>query len=516
MRAAVYARLSRQKAEGELGLNIEDQQVIGVQVVEHRGWTLIPGPDAHGTFTDDGISAYKDVDRPKWQALLASEPDVVVVRDAARLYRNWEDHAALLRTKARVVEWLDDETADADLDAALQHTDTESFGNKTLGNRTYSQKVSKGVKRKLRVKASNGAWPHGGTRPFGYHHPPNCCPTGTEGCAPGAIIEGEAKVIRDLAERWLAGAKLSHLCAWLAAEGVVTPVGKPWQYARLRAMLAGPRIAGIRTHNGVETKGTWPAIVDPDLHSRLVTAASESLVRRANENGTYLLSSIVWCACGNKMYGLTQRSKSGERVRYVCRGPEGCQVGIAGPATDQFVYNRSFMAVLAPELQSQEQSRRDLDEARASAVDLRARVEELDDEYWTKRTITKDRWISLSARLTAEVAEAEAREADAKQRLARLRDAPATAEALATRWQAADTRERNRLLRVAVERVVVHRRVPGRGQFDPTRIEIRLRDGQVLRLARDEVPTVAQEQALMAAVPVQPAGAATAPLKAGV
>jgi site-specific DNA recombinase len=513
MRAAVYARLSRSKKVEELGLNIKDQQASGLAVVAHRGWDLIEGPD-DGTFTDDGKGAWADdVYRPRWEALKLAKPDVIVVRDAARLGRNWDDHAWLVRSKARVVEWLGEE-ADMDLDAPLLDTDSEAFGNKTVGNRAYSKKISVSVKRKVKTKAAGGAWPHGGTRPFGYHHPPNCCDD--QGCEPGAIIDAEADVILKTAERWLSGESLSALCRDLTEQGVMTPKGLPWQYARLRAMLSGPRIAGIRTHNGVETKGTWPAIVDEDLHRRLRSAASESMTRRANENGTYLLTSIVWCACGNKMYGLRQRSKAGERVRYVCRGPEGCQVGIAGPATDEFVYNRSFMAILAPELQSQEQTRRDLDAAQAAVVDLKSRIEELDDEYWVKRSITKERWVGLSETLRKEAEETEARERDARQRLVRLRDAPTTAEALAERWLVADVRERNRLLRVAVERVVVHPRVPGRGQFDPTRIEIRLRDGQVLRLARDEVPTVAQEQALMAAVPVQPAGAATALLKAGV
>lgn len=494
MRAVVYARLSRSKKVEELGLNIKDQQASGLAVVAHRGWDLIEGPD-DGTFTDDGKGAWADdVYRPRWEALKLAKPDVIVVRDAARLGRNWDDHAWLVRSKARVVEWLGEE-ADVDLDAPLLDTDSEAFGNKTVGNRAYSKKISVSVKRKVKTKAAGGAWPHGGTRPFGYHHPPKCCDD--EGCKPGAIIEAEADVILKTAERWLEGESLSALCRDLTSRGVLTPMGKPWQYARLRAMLSGPRIAGIRTHNGVETKGTWPAIVDDDLHRRLKTAASESMTRRANENGTYLLTSIVWCACGKKMYGLTQRSSTGTRVRYVCRDPQGCGAGIAGPATDTFVFNKSFMAILAPELRNQEQSQRDLAAASADAADLQERVKELDAEYWEARSIDKQRWLDLSARLTKSLAEAEAREADVRQRLLRLRDAPTTAEALAERWQQADTRERNRLLRVAIERVVIHPRVPGRGQFDPTRIEIRLRDGQVLRLDRDEVLTAADEKALM-------------------
>lgn len=205
VRAAVYARLSRQKADAEMGLNIGDQQAIGKQLVERRGWTLVPGPTAD-TFTDDGMGAFKDdAKRPAWEAMLAAKPDVIVVRDAARLGRNFPDYTALLLTKAKVVVWLDDETGDVNWDVQAVSIDTEAFMSAQVGNRVYSQKIQKGVKRKNRLKAAAGGWPHGGTRPFGYHHPPQCCKPRGEDCQPGAIIEAEAKVIRDVAERWLGG-----------------------------------------------------------------------------------------------------------------------------------------------------------------------------------------------------------------------------------------------------------------------------------------------------------------------
>ncbi len=490
LRAAVYARLSRPKDTAELGVNIEDQESIGRAVVAHRGWRLVD------VFTDNGRGAYQDnVERPAWERMLAARPDVIIVRDEERLARHMKEYVALLGTKARVVAWLDVETAEADLEAPLQNTDTDEFAQKIVGARSYSRKIGSKVKRKVKMKAAAGAWPHGGTRPFGYHH--SCCrdEQGRVACAPGTVRPEEAEVIREVADRWLGGETLMSLCRDLDRRGVRTPADKAWQYARLRAMLAGPRIAGIRTHHGVETRGQWEAIVSADLHARLVSAASESLSRRANENGTYLLSGIVWCACGSKMYGLTQRAQAGPRVRYVCRGPEGCQLGIAGPATDEFVFNRAFMSILAPEMRNAEESRRDLDGARATVADLRARIADLDAEYWERRSMSKERWVGVSERLAAELVEAKAREADVKQRLSRLRDAPTTAEALSRRWQAADTRERNRLLRVGVERVVVHPRPAGKGRFDPTRIELRLRDGQVLRLAAADVLTPAEERA---------------------
>jgi site-specific DNA recombinase len=502
LRAAVYARLSRQKADAEMGLNIGDQQAIGKQLVERRGWALVPGP-TDDTFTDDGRGAFKDdAKRPAWEAMLAAKPDIIVVRDAARLGRNFPDYTALLLTKAKVVVWLDDETGDVNWDAQAVSIDTEAFMSAQVGNRVYSQKIQKGVKRKNRLKAAAGAWPHGGTRPFGYHHPPQCCEPRGEDCQPGAIIEAEAKMIRDLAKRWLGGEKLSHLCADLADKGILTPAGKPWQYARLRNMLIGPRIAGLRTHLGVETKGAWGAIITEEMHQDLVAADAASSVRRAGQSNVYLLSDFIWCAaCDRRMYGHKQYGgKKGEphrsvRLRYICR--EGCGQGISLAHTEDFVRNRTVLAILAPQVRDQRAARDDMLSLREQAVELDSRLKDLDEAYWIERTIEKDRWVSLSRDLKAKRDEAQAQAQALARQLSVEQDLPSTAEALARRWQDGDVAERARLLRAGVSKVVVHAPRKG-GRFDPTRLEIRLRGGQVLRLDRDEVLTVGEEKALMA------------------
>lgn len=475
MRATVYARLSRPKDKAERGLNIEDQQTTGRQVVERRGWDLID------VFTDNGRGAYKDdARRAAWEAMLDAKPDVIVVRDEERLARRMREYVALLDTKAKVVAWLSAE-GDVDLDAPLQNTDTDEFANKIVGARSYSRKIGAKVRNKVRKKAANGSWPHGGTRPFGYHHPgpkTRCCPEGAAGCEPGVVKPDEAAVILEVAARWLAGESLSALCRDLTKRGVKTPAGKPWQYARLRQMLAGPRIAGIRTYNGVETRGQWDAIVSDELHRRLVTAAAKSMKKRANENGSYSLTSIIKCGrCDRTMYGHRQHStRNGERsvrLRYVCL--DGCGQGIAVPQTDEFVASHSFFAMLAPELCDRKQAQRDLEIAREQVSELESRIGELDVAYWQERTITKDRWLAQSTTLGTALKEAQARLSEAKQRVTRDRDLPETAAELGERWRDADARERNRLLRLAVDRVVIGKSTRG-GRFDPDRITIRFHD----------------------------------------
>jgi site-specific DNA recombinase len=475
MRAAVYARLSRPKDKQELGANIEDQQVIGEQLISrHDDWQHV------GTFTDNGRGAYKDdAKRPAWEQVLTSKPDIIVVRDAERLGRHPREYVALLDSKAKIIEWLDEETADVKWDAPVQNPDSDEFAQKTVGARSYSRKIGSKVKRKIRTKAAGGAWPHGGTRAFGYHD--HCCRDGAGNvtCLQGAIRDDEAPIILEVAERWLAGESLMALCRDLDSQGVTTPAGKPWQYARLRAMLSGPRIAGIRTHNGVEMKGQWEPIVSPDLHRRLVTAASAS-VKRVGENASYDLSGLVMCGiCGARMYGLKQTIKGVKRSRYVCRA-KGCGLGIAVAQTDLMVWSHAFMSILYPELRNQEQAKGDLAALTEKQGELDRRIAELDTAYWNDQTINKERWLSISGDLSTTLDAVKSQIKDLRRSLAQDRDLPTTAEDLAERMREADPRERNRLLKVGVGKVVISR-ATRTGRFDPDRVAIYLRTASDLQ-----------------------------------
>lgn len=183
------------------------------------------------------------------------------------------------------------------------------------------------------------------------------------------------------------------------------------------------------------------------------------------------------------------------RLRYICR--EGCGQGISLAHTEEFVRNRTVLAILAPQVRDQRAAREDMLSLREQATDLDSRLKDLDEAYWIERTIEKDRWVSLSRDLKAKRDEAQEQAQALARQLSVEQDLPSTAEGLARRWQEGDVAERARLLRAGVSKVVVHAPRKG-GRFDPTRIEIRLRDGQVLRLSRGDVLTAGDEKALMA------------------
>ena len=57
-------------------------------------------------------------------------------------------------------------------------------------------------------------------------------------------------MIRQLAERYLAGESMGSRARWIQDQEILTVTGAPWRTSTVRTILANPRIAVLRTHNG--------------------------------------------------------------------------------------------------------------------------------------------------------------------------------------------------------------------------------------------------------------------------
>src|SRR5215467_2651658 len=86
LRAGVYARLSETYDAAE---SVPTQVERGTGHAQRRGWAVA------ATFRDDGYSAFKEITRDGFAALIAAieagQVDVVIVRDIDRLTRNLAD-----------------------------------------------------------------------------------------------------------------------------------------------------------------------------------------------------------------------------------------------------------------------------------------------------------------------------------------------------------------------------------------------------------------------------------------
>ncbi len=102
-----------------------------------------------------------------------------------------------------------------------------------------SRRTSDRMKRKRRAEAKAGK-AHGGIRPYGYEKG-------------GMVVnEIEAEVIRKCADLILTGARTMSVVQMLNRRGIPTANGKAWYNRNLEQILTSRRIAGIRTHNGME------------------------------------------------------------------------------------------------------------------------------------------------------------------------------------------------------------------------------------------------------------------------
>ena len=245
MRVAIYVRLSEVRP-GDEAISLETQEADCRALVERKGWEVA------GVYRDAGRSAWADDrDRPAFTEMLAELEAGEVAGIVA-----WKQD----RLGRRVTE-----VADL-LDRCRQHsaalvTVTDSLDTTTPAGRMAAQVIaaaaemesantSMRVARAMDARAERGE-PAGGPRPFGYRRDGGTL----------TIDEAEAAIVRECAERVLAGETVGAILRDLQARDVRTSTGGPWRRRSLVYTLTAARIAGLRHHNGHTTPGSWEPIV---------------------------------------------------------------------------------------------------------------------------------------------------------------------------------------------------------------------------------------------------------------
>lgn len=149
------------------------------------------------------------------------------------------------------------------------------------------------------------------------------------------IVDEEATLIREAADRTLAGESTTAITDDWRRRGIVGILGRPWSRSGLRSMLRSRRLVGERTYRGeVVATDCWPPILDP------VTAAQVRHHLAGQPGGAHrrpspsLLQGRVRCGlCGTAMHSRGRR----DEPRYVCPPPRGCgQISIDRPALDEW------------------------------------------------------------------------------------------------------------------------------------------------------------------------------------
>lgn len=318
-RAVIYARISQDREGG--GLGVTRQEADCRKLADQLGWPVAD------VCTDDDISAYSGRRRPGYERMV-------------ELLKNGEAHAVIAWHTDRLHRTPRDLEDYIDLADALElRTVTVKTGPIDLGTpsgravartlcawaRFEVEHKSDRALRKARELAEAGKIGNGGPRPFGYQRIYAGGTGNRRKIAAHVIDPDEAAVVREVAQRLLAGEPLRGLCRDLNQRDITTSLGNQWTMQGLKQMILAARMAGLREHHGkVVAEAVWPAIIDRSTHERLRTLLTDpSRFTGVHGHTRYLLTGLLICGrCGEKL----RPARSAAVQRFGCRprGDGGC------------------------------------------------------------------------------------------------------------------------------------------------------------------------------------------------
>jgi DNA invertase Pin-like site-specific DNA recombinase len=453
---AVYARLSRAATTGDLE-KCEHQVELCRTYASSRGLRVA---DAY-VYQDNNLSAWKKrVRRPSWDALMAAaargEVAGILVYAVDRFCRRPKDLEALIElAEEHGISIEGPRSGRLDLTTA---TGRQQARWMALQAASESDNTSERIRTTLARKMAEGK-PMGAGRSFGFEV--------------GGQVQraSEVAIIREVAQRMLAGEPSAHIADDLNARKITTSRDGEWTPSNLTRLMARPRNGGLVEHHG-RIVGRIPG--EPVLDQATYEALSAQITSRRRgrrPTGRWLLTGLLTCEhCGHSMNGATL-VKQGRRV-YRCP-PQlgGCGRIVADAAGVEAEVSRR-MAELSSEpdriaaVSKEEQALTEARSAQLSAVeaieeqlvDLEAKLATGDiiaRAYDAARPILDKRLAAARAKL------------DGLSQPVTLTPIQAAAD-----WAEMTDAEKRSLIKRFRVRIVIGPHTPGVRRFDPSRVKI--------------------------------------------
>lgn len=327
-----------------------------------------------------------------------------------------------------------------------------------------SMRISQRVKSANRKLAREGKAHPGGMRPFGHER----------GCH--ALRQEEAAVIREAAERLIAGESLYAISMDWRARGIKTATGKEWTGANLRKTLSKPRLAGYRERDGelFRGEGGIVRILDDSVWEQVKTILADPARTRPEVRvARHLLTNLVCCGrCGQRMVAGTDR---GRRV-YICQPsshPGACgRMSCSAERAEEAIAEIWIAAFDSPDaVDSVSERVRAAAEAQDRLRDLRDRLAALTTAHFVEGVIDRPQYMDAKRELEARIADIEGEERR-RERTKRIAALQGNSQAV---WERASLSERRALLALVVARIAILPRGKQVARFDPTRMAIEWR-----------------------------------------
>jgi len=467
--AAVYVRISQDRSGLQAG--VLRQQEDCLDLAARLGY------EDPVVLVDNDVSAYEGGRRPGYELLveqIRAGVTTVVVWHVDRLYRQpreLEDLIGLVERHPVRIEAVRGGGLD------LNTVEGRLMARQLVAVAAYeSGHKSDRIKRAARRKAEQGAW-HGPAR-YGY--------------GPGGVlIPEEAAVVRQMADRFLAGESLRSIARWLNTSGIApgragTGTAGIWYPYTVRSVLASARISGQRAYapdrrsDPVEGReilgpGDWEAIITPEETARIRAILADPSRRSATPATRSLLGGIARCGrCGAGLTIVKHTTAPGGTVtlRYACRPdpsrPERGGVTISATHLDEHVAARVLHRLADPRTSARAGSTMAL---LAQISTLNARLADIDKDRQDKLLSVREHSAARTAAQEALTAAGRALAAVTGEAVA-LHGAPiGDRAALDAWWECLDVSSRRAVIKALTRRLTVGPGQRGRG-FDPARVRI--------------------------------------------
>lgn len=479
---ALYCRLSPRPDGSYEGVDAQEKW--------GRDYAASAWPDLPvEVFADAGISAANGDHRPEYERLrewLAAD----------RIAQVWTVEQT--RVERREVEWfrLAAEMVAAGIDSlhtnrdGIVRVEDEVAGIKAVLAAAEVRKLKRRVNDRLAEIAANGEPP--GSRPFGYRHAVT-----DDGVRTYVIVDEQALVIRDAAEKVLAGWSLANIAAEARGRGMAGAHGGTITAQAVRSWVTNPTIAGRRIHSGRDVgRGNWPAILDEDTWQACRAKLSAPRVVRRSDGGEYpvgeahtgpagrryvLTGGLAVCdVCEAPVVGSVKQMRRGHgrlvvKPYLLChpnRGGHSC-VGIMEPETTAHVVETLFAELDKPEFLDQiaadaHAARRD--EIGKALLTLERKRDELAELWAAPGELSAGEWRTAKRALAEQ-------EQTLHRELAELPPPLVNVDISHARsaWPDMTLDEQREFLRLFVAQVRIRRATPGTKGFDPRRVEIEWR-----------------------------------------
>ena len=307
MNVVIYARFS---CHSQTEQSIEGQLKVCYEYAKNNNYTVV------GEYIDRAQSARTD-HRPEFQKMITDSEkhtfEGVLVYQLDRFARNRFDSAInkakLKKNGVRVLSAKENITDDAS--GILVEGVLESMAE--YYSAELSQKILRGMKINAEKCLSNGSQVG-----LGYKVGPD---------RKYYIDEEEAKIVREIFERFANGEKKKQIVDDLNKRQIKTALGRKFCINSFSKMLSNKRYIGIYTYKGTETPGGMPRIISDDLFQRVQAKLVKDKVTKGAHvvKEEYILTTKLFCGyCKELMIGYSGTSKSDRKYYYYrCKNVKG-------------------------------------------------------------------------------------------------------------------------------------------------------------------------------------------------